>query len=52
MKYNLDEYAKIGLRTLLLAEKELTEDEFNSWDSRYKQASSSMVDRESKMNAL
>ncbi|EAS06174.1 phospholipid-translocating P-type ATPase, flippase family protein (macronuclear) [Tetrahymena thermophila SB210] len=52
LQYSLDEYAKIGLRTLLLAQRELTQQEFDNWDARYKQASSSLQNREERMNTL
>lgn len=43
---NLKEYGKIGLRTLLLAEKELSESAYTEWNERYKKASESMEERE------
>lgn len=49
---NLKEYGKIGLRTLLLAEKDLTESEFSEWNKLYDDASKSMEEREKKMNDL
>jgi len=36
---HLAEYGKIGLRTLLLAEKNLSQDEFTTWNEKYHKAS-------------
>lgn len=52
MKYteqHLENYAKSGLRTLLLAEKEISEIEYENWNNEYKLASSAMVKRDEKM---
>ena len=35
----LDAYAKNGLRTLLIASKEITDAEYNAWQNKYKIAS-------------
>ena len=40
---NLDDYAKDGLRTLLLAKRSLSSSEFSSWEEEYKAALTSMV---------
>lgn len=42
----VEELAKIGLRTLIITQKYLTEEEFNEWDARYQEANSVLVDRE------
>jgi len=34
----LNEFAEIGLRTLLLAEKEISEEEYQIWAEKYKNA--------------
>lgn len=52
LQQNLDEYAKIGLRTLLLAQKTLTEQEFLDWDRRYKSALAAMNNREERVAEL
>jgi len=44
----VDHYAQLGLRTLCLAWRELREDEYREWSSLYKEASSTLVDREVK----
>lgn len=49
---HLSEYGKIGLRTLLLAEKNLTETYFNQWNKQYLAASTLMELREESMNEL
>jgi magnesium-transporting ATPase (P-type) len=45
----LEEYAKEGLRTLLLAEKELTQEEYEEFDRNYNKASIALVNREQEM---
>lgn len=42
----VDQYAQMGLRTLCLAWRELGEDEYQEWSLMYKEASSTLVDRE------
>lgn len=44
----MDHYAQLGLRTLCLAWRELREDEHREWSLLYKEASSTLVDREVK----
>ncbi len=39
-------YAKEGLRTLLIAEKEVPEDYYHEWNSEFQQALVSLHDRE------
>lgn len=51
-KQHLDEFANEGLRTLVLAERVLTESEFNQWMERYTEASASLVDREEKLASV
>lgn len=46
---HLELYAKSGLRTLLLAEKEISEIEYQQWRDEYRQAASAMVKRDDKM---
>lgn len=45
---HIDEFAKGGLRTLVFATKEFSEDEFNSWFERFQEARNSLEDREEK----
>ena len=45
----LESYAEKGLRTLLLAEKTITEEEYTNWQERYEDASLATEDREAKM---
>jgi hypothetical protein len=42
----LEEYANEGLRTLLIAEKIIPEDEYQEWNDRYKAACLTMNGRE------
>jgi hypothetical protein len=48
----LKEYGKIGLRTLLLAEKDLDDSYFNKWSEDYKKALTLFEGREEAMNIL
>ncbi|CAI0385422.1 unnamed protein product [Linum tenue] len=41
-----DQYAQLGLRTLCLAWRELKEDEYQEWSLMFREASSTLVDRE------
>ncbi|KAI8558558.1 hypothetical protein RHMOL_Rhmol04G0104100 [Rhododendron molle] len=42
----VEQYAQLGLRTLCLAWRELEDDEYQEWSSIFKEANSSLVDRE------
>ncbi|OIV92010.1 hypothetical protein TanjilG_20940 [Lupinus angustifolius] len=42
----VEQYAHLGLRTLCLAWRELNEDEYQEWSLMFKEASSTLVDRE------
>ncbi|KAJ7981503.1 Phospholipid-transporting ATPase [Quillaja saponaria] len=42
----VEQYAHLGLRTLCLAWRELKEDEYQEWSFMFKEASSTLVDRE------
>ncbi|KAF1886408.1 hypothetical protein Lal_00045640 [Lupinus albus] len=42
----VDQYSHLGLRTLCLACRELKEDEYQEWSLMFKEASSTLVDRE------
>lgn len=44
----VEQYAQLGLRTLCLAWRELGEDEYQEWSLMFKEASSTLVDREVK----
>ena len=46
---NAENLATKGLRTLVLTQKILTEEEFNEWNQEYKEASTSMDNRKEKM---
>ena len=48
----LENYAKDGLRTLLLAEKELTQAQYDDFLAQYKEAGQSMTDRDEKMEEV
>lgn len=47
---DLEKYAEIGLRTLLIAHRYLDEDFYATWVEKYKDASASTVNREKLMN--
>ncbi|KAK9150198.1 hypothetical protein Syun_008507 [Stephania yunnanensis] len=42
----VEQYSQLGLRTLCLAWRELKEDEYYEWSSMFKEANSTLVDRE------
>ncbi|CAK9323685.1 unnamed protein product [Citrullus colocynthis] len=42
----VDQYAQLGLRTLCMAWRELEEDEYQEWALMFKEANSTLVDRE------
>lgn len=46
----LQEYSQDGLRTLILAQKEIPADVYAQWSQRYGEAQLSMVDRQAKMD--
>ena len=46
----LSDYAKDGLRTLILAQREIDPSYFSEWSMRYSRALASMVDREQMMD--
>jgi len=43
---HLDDFAREGLRTLCLAVSDISEDAFKDWNKKWKQATTSLVDRE------
>ncbi|KAL1551338.1 Alanine aminotransferase 2 [Salvia divinorum] len=45
----VEQYAQMGLRTLCLAWHKLEEDEYQEWASMFKEANSTLVDRESRV---
>ncbi|XP_056232337.1 phospholipid-transporting ATPase ID isoform X1 [Seriola aureovittata] len=49
---HLNEFAGEGLRTLALAYKDLDEEYFNQWQQRHHEASTTLDDRESKLDQL
>lgn len=48
----LEEYASKGLRTLLLAEKEISEEEYKEWQEEYDEACLETENREEKVNKV
>jgi hypothetical protein len=48
----LDEYAKDGLRTLLVAEKEINHDFYEEWNKKYQRALCSLKDKENEINKI
>ena len=49
---DLDVYANEGLRTLILAEKEVDPVFYNNWNQQYQEAMKSMSEREAKVEAV
>ncbi|KAG7220466.1 hypothetical protein INR49_018185 [Caranx melampygus] len=49
---HLNEFAGEGLRTLVLAYKDLDEEYFNQWQQRHHEASTTLDDREGKLDEL
>ena len=45
----LTKYANGGLRTLIVASKEISQNEYNTWKRQYQNAQSQLQDREKKM---
>ena len=48
----LEEYASEGLRTLCIAGRELTEEEFETWKAEYDSAAASLENRDENMEAV
>ena len=48
----VEQYSQLGLRTLCLAWRELKEDEYREWSLMFKEANSTLVDREVKSLSL
>lgn len=48
----LDEYAKDGLRTLLVAEKEINNEFYEEWNKKYQRALCSIKDKENEINKI
>lgn len=48
---HLEMFAREGLRTLCIAERTLSENEYHAWNQKYDAAASAMDDREEKMEA-
>ena len=45
----MDNYAREGLRTLLIVEKVLTQKQFDAWNAKYNDALNELVDRDEKV---
>ena len=50
-RVHMDDYAASGLRTLCLAKRELTEEEYEEWNGVYTAASQSLEKRDEKIDA-
>ena len=48
----VDEYATSGLRTLLLAKKEVDEDYYEEWNERFQSALGKIVDRDTRVERI
>ena len=51
VREHLDAFAREGLRTLVLARRDLAESEFSAWHATYRAASTALVDREDRLAA-
>jgi phospholipid-translocating ATPase len=49
---HLEMFAREGLRTLCIAQRELTEEEYQTWNTQHDIAASAVQDREDKMEAV
>lgn len=49
---NLEDYGRIGLRTLVLGERRIERNYFNEWKKKYQEAIISIENREAKMSVL
>eukprot|EP00826_Nyctotherus_ovalis_P065570 TRINITY_DN9640_c0_g1_i5.p1 TRINITY_DN9640_c0_g1~~TRINITY_DN9640_c0_g1_i5.p1 ORF type:complete len:407 (+),score=80.14 TRINITY_DN9640_c0_g1_i5:740-1960(+) len=52
IKESAEELAMDGLRTLVVSQKMLTEEDYQNWEQRYKEAQMAMENREVKMKAV
>ncbi|CAG5125541.1 unnamed protein product, partial [Candidula unifasciata] len=50
--HHLNDFAQIGLRTLVLAYKDIDEDYFANWQKKHHEASTSMDDRDGKLDIV
>ena len=50
--HSLEIFSKEGLRTLLVAEKEISEFEYNAWNQKYQQALISPINRDQKVEEV
>eukprot|EP01016_Furgasonia_blochmanni_P033803 TRINITY_DN3570_c0_g1_i2.p1 TRINITY_DN3570_c0_g1~~TRINITY_DN3570_c0_g1_i2.p1 ORF type:complete len:576 (-),score=133.02 TRINITY_DN3570_c0_g1_i2:171-1898(-) len=51
-KAHLEQYGLVGLRTLLLSKRAISEEEYQMWNDKYSKACVEEVDRETKMMAV
>ncbi|GEQ69327.1 hypothetical protein JCM33374_g2998 [Metschnikowia sp. JCM 33374] len=49
---HLEEYATEGLRTLCISKRELTWSQYQAWNKKYLEASSSLTDRDARVEAV
>mmetsp|Transcript_7725 Transcript_7725/g.28487 ORF Transcript_7725/g.28487 Transcript_7725/m.28487 type:complete len:1174 (-) Transcript_7725:136-3657(-) len=52
VRSQLDEFSTKGLRTLIVAKRQLGMSEWRDWEARYQETASSLEDREEKMEAM
>jgi phospholipid-transporting ATPase len=48
----LNEFASVGLRTLLIASKEIPANVYSDWSSRYQKATTEVHNKKKKLDAL
>ena len=49
---HLEEFANVGLRTLVLARRDITEEEYELWREKHHEAKTSIKDRKLKLEAV
>jgi len=49
---HLDEFSNLGLRTLIVARRKLTQEEFDEWNKKYHEAATSLNNRTEAVNTV
>jgi len=50
--HHIEEFAVIGLRTLLLTKRDLTEEVYAEWNAEWTEASQSVINRDEKLEVI
>lgn len=48
----MEDYAKDGLRTLLIVEKSMSRSDYDSWNKKFEEANLSILNREEKIDKV